>query len=183
LVEEASPSVEIPDEPFVLATSHRLETICRRKRLGRVVDLLNRFAERFCVVFVLHGVTARYMEKFGLSKKLDSRVRVVGMQDYINFSALLKASSAVLTDGGSIQEECFHLNKPCLILRRRTERPDGLGKNALLWRFDNAIAGQFIANLQNFRASDNPTGLNPSARIVDVLIEEGFGTKQSVSDH
>jgi len=170
----ADPTISLPAEPFVLATCHRMETIRRRDRLARVVGLLNRFSSRIRVVFVKHEATARYLRRFGLTEELAEGVDVLGMQDYVNFAALLRAAKAVLTDGGSIQEECFHLSKPCLILRRRTERPDGLGRNAVLWGFDEAVAAQFLADVDKLGSAGQLDRPSPSAKIVDVLIAEGF---------
>ena len=56
----------------------------------------------------------------------------------------MRNASMVLSDGGSIQEECAYLDKPCLILRRKTERSDGIGKNAVLWGYDNHNLNSFL---------------------------------------
>jgi len=39
---------------------------------------------------------------------------------------LMKASYLVLTDSGGIQEEAPSLGKPVLVMRRETERPEGI---------------------------------------------------------
>jgi len=167
-------SVEIPSQPFLLATCHRLETISRSRRLWRVVELLNCFARRMDVVFVMHKTTDRYLRRFRLADRLTKDVRIIGMQDYASFAALLRAAKAVLTDGGSIQEECFYLDKPCLVLRNRTERPDGLGKNAVLWKFDHVVAEEFASRIERLGEATEPYWPSPSVKIVDTLIEMGF---------
>jgi UDP-N-acetylglucosamine 2-epimerase (non-hydrolysing) len=51
--------------------------------------------------------------------------------DYGRFLACLRASYLVLSDSGGIQEEATALGKPVLVLRDRTERPEGVTARAL----------------------------------------------------
>jgi len=174
LMEETPATVEIPKQPFALVTCHRLETITRKKRLQQVVSLLNRFAERILVLFVIHTPTLKYLEKFHLREQISPEVRVLGMQNYLNFAALLKSAKLVLTDGGSIQEECAYLGKPCLILRNKTERPDGLGRNAVLWGFEDSAAEGFLSRADSLACGEVGRWPRPSAQIAEALIEMGL---------
>ncbi len=168
LVEKAKVTVKIPSEPYALAACHRLETITNRQRLEKIVDLLNRVSSEMKVIFVTHKPTQQYLEKFDLKNKISSRVDVFGMQDYMNFTALMRNAKMVLADGGSIQEECRYLNKPCLILRNKTERPDGLGKNAMLWEFKTEMLNAFLEKIQNVNYPEEELP-KPSKQIVEYL--------------
>jgi len=174
LMEGTAATIEIPKQPFALATCHRLETITRAKRLQQVVSLLNRFAERMQVLFVIHAPTLKYLKKFGLKEKISPKVRILEMQTYLNFAALLKSAKLVLTDGGSIQEECAYLNKPCLILRTRTERRDGLGRNAMIWGFEDRAVDEFLSQAESAASSETGQWPRPSQQIVNILVEMGF---------
>jgi len=169
LMESVPITVEIPPEPFALATCHRLETITRRGQLGRVVALLNRTAEKMPVLFVIHKPTQRYLEKFNLKATISAKVKLLGMQSYVDFSALLRRAQVVLADGGSIQEECAYLNKPCLVLRRHSERSDGLGLNARIWGFDDEVAEDFLNDTATFAPAMPSEWPRPSAKVVDAL--------------
>jgi len=173
LVAGAPTTMRIPEEPFALATCHRVENIRRRGRLARIVALVNRVAERIRVVFVVHKPTLDALRRFGLADALSGAVERLDMLDYPDMVAMLQAARVVLTDGGSIQEECACLGKPCLILRRTTERPDGLGKTAMLWAFDDA-AGDVFVSRADVIAAPPPELPTPSARIVDTLVEMGY---------
>lgn len=173
IAEKLTPSIEMPAKPFALATCHRLETIASRKRLCRVVELINKVSEKTDVVFVIHSPTRKYLEKFGLFDRIRKGIEIKEMLDYIDFTSLIKASRFVLADGGSIQEECFYLNKPCLILRNKTERPDGLGENAMLWNFDDSVAEKFLAMAENYADTAKKTWPNPSSKIADKLVKFG----------
>jgi UDP-N-acetylglucosamine 2-epimerase len=174
LMEEIPATIDIPEQPFALVTCHRLETITRKKRLQQVVSLLNRIAERMEALFVIHTPTMKYLKKFQLEEQISSKVHILGMQDYLNFSALLRSAKLVLTDGGSIQEECAYLGKPCLILRNKTERPDGLGRNAVLWGFEDDVAEKFLSQADSLAAGESAQWPRPSAQIVEALIEMGY---------
>lgn len=182
LMDNVSTTAPIPNGPFALATCHRLETITKKDRLRQVVSLLNRVAKQMPVVFVTHKPTRKYLQKFGLDGILHAEITCLEMQDYCDFVALIKAAQIVLTDGGSIQEECAYLNKPCLILRKTTERPDGLGKNARLWGFDNSAAETFLAETKSLKPADTSQLPHPSAKIVDTLIQMGYAANRGAND-
>ena len=75
----------------------------------------------------------------------------------------------VMTDGGSIQEEAYQLGKPCLIIRTATERQDGIGRNALLAKFDLDVWNKFSKEWKNFRYSPQENKVSPTKYIVDYL--------------
>lgn len=166
--------VSSSDAPFALVTCHRLETLTRKTRLSKVVSLINRVAEELDVVFVMHKPTKRYLERFKLLNQLSSRVNYQDMLDYAQFITLLMHAKLVLTDGGSIQEECAALSKPCLILRNVTERSDGLGKNARLWRFDDEAVDKVMTELNHYNKSGTSITESPSEHIIHTLIKQGF---------
>jgi UDP-N-acetylglucosamine 2-epimerase (non-hydrolysing) len=51
--------------------------------------------------------------------------------DYLPMIHLIKAATVVLTDSGGIQEEATGLGKPTLVLREKTERPEGVDAGVL----------------------------------------------------
>ena len=167
-VENLPVTVDIPCESFALAACHRLETIANRNRLEKVILLLNRVAENMKVLFVAHKPTRRYLMRYNLYNKLSRQVEILEMQDYINFAALIRNAQMIFTDGGSIQEECCYLSKPCLILRNKTERPDGVGKNAMLWEFKASVLEDFLIMAKGFKSVMYEWS-EPSKQIVDFL--------------
>jgi UDP-N-acetylglucosamine 2-epimerase len=46
--------------------------------------------------------------------------------DYLPFVYLMRRAAVILTDSGGIQEEAPALGIPLLVLREKTERPEGL---------------------------------------------------------
>jgi UDP-N-acetylglucosamine 2-epimerase len=58
-------------------------------------------------------------------------IRLVDPLDYAATVAAVAASRFVLTDSGGLQEEAPTLGKPVLVMRRETERPEGLDAGTL----------------------------------------------------
>jgi UDP-N-acetylglucosamine 2-epimerase (non-hydrolysing) len=58
-------------------------------------------------------------------------VLLVEPLDYVPFVHLMKKSYLVLTDSGGVQEEAPSLDKPVLVLRQVTERPEGLAAGTI----------------------------------------------------
>ena len=141
------------NDRYVLVTIHRLETICRPERLREVVQVVEETAARHEVLFLLHEPTRRRLERFSLLERLENcpRIRLEPLQDYPRFLALLQGCEFVITDGGSVQEESFYLNIPCLLLRKRTERRLGLGENVCLSGFEKKIINDFQENYAGFK--------------------------------
>lgn len=54
------------------------------------------------------------------------RVHLIEPPDYAPFVKLMQRSALILTDSGGVQEEAPSLGVPVLVLRRTTERPEGI---------------------------------------------------------
>jgi UDP-N-acetylglucosamine 2-epimerase (non-hydrolysing) len=58
-------------------------------------------------------------------------IRLTDPLDYAATVAVVARSRFVLTDSGGLQEEAPTLGKPVLVMRRETERPEGLAAGTL----------------------------------------------------
>lgn len=160
-------------EPFGVATLHRLETISKRNKLARAVCLIRQFAEKLGPVrFYTHPPTMNALGRAGLLDGLrDSPgIQIFELAPYPDFVKNLSASRFVLTDGGSIQEEASYLNKPCVLLRNRTERGEGLQNSAFLtsWNADADIA-KILALCTTLEPPGNTLDFAATRMIVDSL--------------
>ena len=163
-----------PAGPYVVATLHRVETLYSRSRLETVVALLERIGRERRVLFILHEPTRQQLIRRGLYAKLEnlSSVELMPIQPYLTFLYLLGGADFIVTDGGSIQEESYYLNIPCLVMRAKTERTEGLGVNVFLADFNDGKVGHFLNSLPTLKRSSGPSfeDLRPSEVIVDHLI-------------
>jgi UDP-N-acetylglucosamine 2-epimerase (non-hydrolysing) len=120
--------------PYMVASLHRFQNIFDGPRLRFLADLLEALSARYRIHFVLHPATRKRLEASGLMERLAS---VPGLAlsprlGYRDFLRLAASAECVLTDGGSNQEELAVLGVPTVIMRQATERPDGLGQNAVM---------------------------------------------------
>jgi UDP-N-acetylglucosamine 2-epimerase (non-hydrolysing) len=169
--------IEVPAEPFVVATIHRYENVYKQERFAEIVSILERAAEERLVLFVRHPVTDTRLQKHGMRERLEAnpRIRLLPRLPYLSFLRLVTAADFVVSDGGGNQEELSYLGVPTLIMREATERPEGLGANAVLAGDDtNAVAAFLESPARYRRPRELPAG-SPAATIVDFLVERGFG--------
>ncbi|HWQ16879.1 MAG TPA: UDP-N-acetylglucosamine 2-epimerase (non-hydrolyzing) [Sulfolobales archaeon] len=113
---------------YILCTIHREENTEEIQRLKNIINFLNMVSEDWQVVFPIHPRTVKKLQYLGL--KLNPRVQVIEPVGYFEFLGLLKNSIAVITDSGGVQEEAITIRKPCITLRKSTERPETVALKA-----------------------------------------------------
>jgi UDP-N-acetylglucosamine 2-epimerase (non-hydrolysing) len=64
---------------------------------------------------------------------------------------LVKKSHMILSDSGGLQEESLFFNIPCGIMRKVTERPEVLDKNARLLPFEYDKVVDFLQYSEDYR--------------------------------
>lgn len=158
----------------VVATMHRVENLHSAERFDGFLDLLGRLGRP--AVFVVHPPTDAVLADRGGRAAVEALgVGTSDLVPYREFVAMLAAAPFVVTDGGSIQEECARLGVPTLLWRDRTERPDGVGRNVVLARYDDGVVGDFLADPRRWRRPPALGDERPSEQVVDVLVEELAG--------
>jgi UDP-N-acetylglucosamine 2-epimerase len=151
-------------------TMHRVENLTSRRRIEQLVATVERLAATMPVRFVLHAPTEEALTRTGLRQRLShAGVQMGGLVAHQQFVQLIAAAPLVITDGGSIQEECALLGVPTLLWRDRTERPDGLGANVVLSRYDPAVVSAFLDHPEEHRHKPADLDDRPSEQILDEL--------------
>jgi UDP-N-acetylglucosamine 2-epimerase (non-hydrolysing) len=115
----------VEEEDLVLVTAHRRESF--GEPLGRVIRAVARLARAFPNTRFLHVLhpNPSVLAATGDNEALPN-VEHVSPLDYAELVATLRRSRLVLTDSGGIQEEAPTFGKPVLVLREKTERPEGV---------------------------------------------------------
>lgn len=126
--------LELTPGAYFLVTMHRAETVDDESRLRDLVESLQSIAALYGepVVCSLHPRTRDRMERLGMAFS-DGGVRYLESLGLCDFVALEKEARCVLTDSGTVQEECAIFRVPSVTLRDVTERPETLeaGSNML----------------------------------------------------
>lgn len=115
--------------PFLLATIHRRETF--GAPLRRMLKGVRELVEKNPPVHLLLPTHPNPRVRGPVRDVLrHPRIHLLPPTAHNEQIALLKACRFVLTDSGGLQEEAPHLGKPILILREKTERPEGIAAGA-----------------------------------------------------
>lgn len=123
-------------EPFeyFLVTLHRAENVDLAVRLEKIFRGLSAVVERFNkqMLISVHPRTAEKLKHFGIVAETD-KIKLLMPLGFFDFVKLEKKSLAVLTDSGTVQEECAIFGIPNVTLRDVTERPETIeaGSNIL----------------------------------------------------
>lgn len=112
------------EDEYGIVTVHRHENISSPDRMEKIVSILEESPVE--LLFPLHDNTRATLEDHGLMERLEDAVEVIDLVEYPEFLHLLQDAELVYTDGGSIQEESLVFGVPCVLLRERTERQEGL---------------------------------------------------------
>jgi UDP-N-acetylglucosamine 2-epimerase (non-hydrolysing) len=130
---ELARELQLLGKPYALVTLHRPSNVDDPTELGRILDALNDISRKIAVIFPVHPRTRQIMRDL---KRGDSSpgLHLVEPISYLDFLAIQREATLVITDSGGIQEETTFLGVPCLTVRENTERPITveLGTNILV---------------------------------------------------
>lgn len=160
---------------YVLINIHRHENLKSKERMEKIMNILSQIKNK--AIWPLHDNTSYYLKKYGLMEKIREmkNLEITPLVSYSEFIVLIANCKYLITDGGSIQEESLVFKKPCILLRKKTERQEGLftGINFLTELKVNRSKKiiEMIENdklkIKNFKNPYGERGL--SKKIVDIL--------------
>jgi UDP-N-acetylglucosamine 2-epimerase (non-hydrolysing) len=126
--------LKIEPGKYFLVTLHRAENVDDPARLGKFAEAFNRLqsAYHLPVIVSTHPHTRLRLQDFGISVK-NPEIRLLEPFGFFDFAALEQKARCVLSDSGTVQEECCIFKVPTVTLRDVTERPETLecGSNIL----------------------------------------------------
>lgn len=162
-------------ERYGLVSLHRFELVRNGERLREAFEVLAAHSRTVPLYAVTDPLVSAALREEGLEHLFDGvhLVRVPKLP-YFEFVALLRGAAFVVTDSGGLQEECAHLDIPCLVHRLTTERSDGIGGNAVLSGFDVDVLRAFLDAPERLRGRAVPDETSPSVVIAEHLRREGY---------
>lgn len=168
---EGKVQIDIPTELYCLASIHRFENIFNKKRFSFILETIKEISKQIKVLFILHQPTKEKLAEYGFYKGLkeNQNIELKPRYGFFKFNKLLRGAEFVVTDGGSNQEECYYLGKPCLVIRKTTERRDELGSNIVISNYNRQIISDFVNNYPKYRLPPNDFRSSPAKIIVDYL--------------
>jgi len=163
---------KVANRQYGVVSIHRFENLYNQERLQFILDSVLLAARKNNIIFVMHPVTQKRLSKTGLLASLESNknISLKNRCGYIEFTALLANSNFVITDGGSNQEELTYLEIPTLLMRKATERPEGLDKNIVLSNYSRQITNDFLTSIKP-REKSTPKMDAPDPSPTNIIME------------
>ncbi len=170
----------IKNKKIVLVTGHRRESFGDGFR--NICFALKEIAVSRKDVIIVYPVHLNPNVQLPVRNILGNikNILLIGPLEYESFVFLMHNSYLILTDSGGIQEEAPSLGKPVLVMRKETERPEGVkaGMVKLVGTDKNLIIKETLRYLDNEELykrivkSVNPYGDGKaSIRIKNVLLK------------
>lgn len=158
---------------YAVVSIHRNENLSSVSTFKLLMESVLEASTLVPIKFVLHPATRAKIQAGEWRARLQQAAGLELMErmDYPDFVKLLLRSQFLMTDGGSNQEEAAMLGLPTLLLRRATERHDGLGDNVELSGLKRESIRDFVARRAGKSWDVRPlAGSSPSRMVVDSLV-------------
>lgn len=172
---------------LIVLTAHRRENLGAplREMFTAIKKILLEYDD-IKIVYPIHmnpNIRSLALEIFN---NIDN-IRLIEPMDVISFHNLLASSYLILTDSGGIQEEAPSLGKPVLVMRDKTERPEGVaaGTLKLVGTSQESIYNSFKELLDNKTSYEkmsravNPYGDGMASERIVKIIEKYFNDMES----
>jgi UDP-N-acetylglucosamine 2-epimerase (non-hydrolysing) len=119
-----------PARPWIFVTAHRRENHDEMPQIAEALAEIARFPQRPQILWPVHPsprvapIAARILGS-------TPGVKLVRPMSYEATVRSVARSTLILTDSGGLQEDAPCLGKPVLVMRRETERPEGIAAGTL----------------------------------------------------
>jgi len=127
-------NLELRENEYFLLTAHRAENVDHEHRLLEIMKGINKVAEAYKkrVICSVHPRTRSKLEGL-MTFNLHPLVEFHEPFGFFDFVKLEQNAFCVLTDSGTVQEECCLFHVPTVTIRKTTERPETIacGSNML----------------------------------------------------
>ncbi|MCT4661760.1 MAG: UDP-N-acetylglucosamine 2-epimerase (non-hydrolyzing) [Tissierellales bacterium] len=177
--------IDFENNRVIYMTAHRRENL--GEPMHNIFSAMRRIVEEHddvVLVFPMHlNPKVREVARKYLSDS--NRIYLLEPIDYNDSANIQKKAYMVATDSGGIQEESPNFGKPVLVLRKETERPEGIeAGTAKLAGVDAdrvyALVKELLTDEESYDAmanAVNPYGDGHSAEMIVDIIESQMGTR------
>ena len=171
--------VGVDSGEYLLLTVHRQETVDVESRLRALLRGATESARELGLplVFSAHPRTRSRIQQFGVAMDHEV-VRPCEPFGFFDFVSLERHARCVLTDSGTVQEECCIMGVPTVTVRDATERPETLecGSNVLSGLDPDAIRGCVGLSLDSPASWEAPAEYlvgDVSATVANIVLGHG----------
>jgi len=173
--------VDLPKK-YCIVFIHRQENIHSKSNLQRLLKTLSSINEE--ILFIKHPTIMQKIKEFGLMKEFESlpNMHFKDFYDYLSYLKVLNNAEYVITDSGGLQEEACTLRFPCIVWRKKTERPEAVEAGAaVLVGSDVEKTLKIISEIKSktglyksVKAAKNPFGDGHAAEKIIKILQESI---------
>jgi len=181
-----------PKRRLILVTGHRRENFGAplRNMCLALVDILLKEpgAEILFPVHLNPNVQTAVFQVLGeVPERVRARIHLTPPVEYLDFIYLMMRSHLIITDSGGVQEEAPSLQKPVLVTRENTERPEAVeaGTAVLVGTERELVVSTALRLLQNpaayasMQRADNPYGDGKACDRICEILQATFTAAQT----
>lgn len=118
--DELNPISGLVRDSYILVTCHRAENTQNKEVLDGILSQLSTlYKELKKRVILIEMPKLRNMME---GRAYPEGIEAIEPQSYLNFLALQKHASLIVTDSGTVPEDSYAMAKPCIQIREKTER-------------------------------------------------------------
>jgi UDP-N-acetylglucosamine 2-epimerase (non-hydrolysing) len=163
-------------QKYFLVTMHRAENVDNELRLRSLIGALAHLQKQYQlpIIVSMHPRTKNSLEKFKIEIE-NENVHFLAPFGLFDFVKLEQNAFCVLTDSGTVQEECCIFGVPTVTIRDVTERPETIevGSNILSGASVESIVASVRAVVEMNRKWDAPAEYkvaNVSQTVAKILL-------------
>lgn len=180
---------EPKENNFILSTLHRRENWNNVMAYAKILNTILNDQINYTSIFHIMHPNPLIQKSFETVLNGKAHAQLVLMEpihDYFEMLGYVKKSGTILTDSGGLQEESLFFNVPCGVLRKTTERPEVLKKNAKLLPFETDEISGFLKEATHYRemhkSKYNYTyGFGDSSYLIYELLKKYFCIESTYS--
>ncbi len=169
-------TLNLQNQDYFLVTVHRAENVDHAKNLSEILKGLSMIADQHNkrIICSIHPRTRSKLTSDQLNN-LNSLIELHEPFGFFDFIQLEKSAFCVLTDSGTVQEECCLFHIPAVTVRTTTERPETIscGSNIVSGLDAKQIKEATNVMINSQRNWSFPTGyddLDVSDRVVKFVL-------------
>lgn len=158
LIQKTIHEQKLKNSQIIMLTLHRRESFDGgvENVLRAIKDLLNEKKDLFIIYPSHPNPTVQSIIKKVDFSSMDN-IMILPPLNYVDMVYVLSEVDIIATDSGGVQEEAISFNKPVLVLRNETDRPEGLENGrAILVGTDRDHVKKEIKNLLNTNYQREP---------------------------
>jgi UDP-N-acetylglucosamine 2-epimerase (non-hydrolysing) len=169
----------LPGKYFVVS-AHREENLDNEMNFNTLLESLQAIGQKydFPIIVSTHPRMRKKLAAIG-REALDDRLRFLEPFGFFDYVKLQMKAYCVISDSGTITEECSILNFPAVTIRQAHERPEGMDEGTLIMcglardrvlQSIEIVTAQFCEDRRAFRLVADYEVNNVSKKVVRIIV-------------